>query len=109
MKSRHRGTRVPAAALPGRCLTAYHPRSEEHTSELQSRFDLVCRLLLEKKNDTGEGNPLTAYFLLKQGRFVCTDYVLDTDFTGGCNATADRDLEHGADTASQGPHIEDFG
>src|SRR5207249_12015082 len=28
-------------------------RSEEHTSELQSRFDLVCRLLLEKKNDSG--------------------------------------------------------
>src|SRR5438105_12902763 len=26
------------------------PRSEEHTSELQSRVDLVCRLLLEKKN-----------------------------------------------------------
>src|SRR5438105_9643269 len=25
------------------------PRSEEHTSELQSRVDLVCRLLLEKK------------------------------------------------------------
>src|SRR5699024_12688657 len=29
---------------------ADNPRSEEHTSELQSRFDLVCRLLLEKKN-----------------------------------------------------------
>src|SRR5699024_6285567 len=28
----------------------YDWRSEEHTSELQSRFDLVCRLLLEKKN-----------------------------------------------------------
>src|SRR5207249_11251312 len=27
----------------------FDPRSEEHTSELQSRFDLVCRLLLEKK------------------------------------------------------------
>src|SRR5437868_10423114 len=27
-------------------------RSEEHTSELQSRFDLVCRLLLEKKNQS---------------------------------------------------------
>src|SRR5699024_3282523 len=27
-------------------------RSEEHTSELQSRFDLVCRLLLAKKNET---------------------------------------------------------
>src|SRR3989440_8107924 len=26
-----------------------YPRSEEHTSELQSRSDLVCRLLLEKK------------------------------------------------------------
>src|SRR5699024_11486469 len=28
-------------------------RSEEHTSELQSRFDLVCRLLLEKKRNQG--------------------------------------------------------
>src|SRR5207249_10553801 len=36
------------------CLRAHRQleaaRSEEHTSELQSRFDLVCRLLLEKKN-----------------------------------------------------------
>src|SRR5207249_11116663 len=30
-------------------LFYYFHRSEEHTSELQSRFDLVCRLLLEKK------------------------------------------------------------
>src|SRR5699024_9304413 len=30
-------------------VPAEHARSEEHTSELQSRFDLVCRLLLEKK------------------------------------------------------------
>src|SRR5204862_8094310 len=29
-----------------------HGRSEEHTSELQSRRDLVCRLLLEKKNES---------------------------------------------------------
>src|SRR6266568_5223352 len=28
-----------------------HPRSEEHTSELQSQFHLVCRLLLEKKKE----------------------------------------------------------
>src|SRR5207247_5974182 len=28
-----------------------HRRSEEHTSELQSRVELVCRLLLEKKNE----------------------------------------------------------
>src|SRR5687768_18481279 len=31
------------------CLTKPLPRSEEHTSELQSRLHLVCRLLLEKK------------------------------------------------------------
>src|SRR5207249_7430788 len=30
-------------------LEKQRDRSEEHTSELQSRFDLVCRLLLEKK------------------------------------------------------------
>src|SRR5690625_5680529 len=30
--------------------TTITPRSEEHTSELQSRGHLVCRLLLEKKN-----------------------------------------------------------
>src|SRR2546428_8826139 len=33
------------------CMTAMQLRSEEHTSELQSRSDLVCRLLLEKKNE----------------------------------------------------------
>ena len=32
------------------CLKFGTMRSEEHTSELQSRSDLVCRLLLEKKN-----------------------------------------------------------
>src|SRR5207249_8977946 len=38
-------------------------RSEEHTSELQSRFDLVCRLLLEKKKIIKYklSNPLGAY------------------------------------------------
>src|SRR3712207_7291582 len=50
----------------GRCATApagplgrprREPRSEEHTSELQSRQYLVCRLLLEKKkNETGLGS-----------------------------------------------------
>src|SRR5699024_12012049 len=36
-----------SASMGGQSQT--QPRSEEHTSELQSRFDLVCRLLLEKK------------------------------------------------------------
>src|SRR5699024_11756298 len=34
---------------PSPFRNAWLVRSEEHTSELQSRFDLVCRLLLEKK------------------------------------------------------------
>src|SRR2546430_11373451 len=32
----------------------FFPRSEEHTSELQSQSNLVCRLLLEKKKNTGD-------------------------------------------------------
>src|SRR2546428_7175161 len=45
---------VPLAAVPpgtvfGQFGIAPGTRSEEHTSELQSRSDLVCRLLLEKK------------------------------------------------------------
>src|SRR6266496_4553401 len=35
---------------PRRLQCSRQPRSEEHTSELQSRRDLVCRLLLEKTN-----------------------------------------------------------
>src|SRR5699024_11370535 len=35
----------------GRLVMLQNLRSEEHTSELQSRFDLVCRLLLEKKKN----------------------------------------------------------
>src|SRR5207248_10207976 len=43
--------RRPATRIR-RCLPPPPPsrRSEEHTSELQSPYDLVCRLLLEKKN-----------------------------------------------------------
>src|SRR5699024_12441908 len=40
----------PRWSRPRQCISPGYPRSEEHTSELQSRFDLVCRLLLEKKN-----------------------------------------------------------
>src|SRR5438034_7425321 len=40
--------RTPSSRAPRRAP----PRSEEHTSELQSHSDLVCRLLLEKKKHT---------------------------------------------------------
>src|SRR5699024_12802393 len=43
-----------ALLFMARCAAAAmsSARSEEHTSELQSRFDLVCRLLLETKKDS---------------------------------------------------------
>src|SRR5205809_5305294 len=44
------GVRVRAGRA-GRCRRADVHRSEEHTSELQSRLHLVCRLLLEKKKN----------------------------------------------------------
>src|SRR5699024_12712815 len=43
------GTAVPVREAVRRTARGSAGRSEEHTSELQSRFDLVCRLLLEKK------------------------------------------------------------
>src|SRR3712207_8879455 len=42
---------------PPRRSGATRPRSEEHTSELQSRQYLVCRLLLEKKKKTHTHHP----------------------------------------------------
>src|SRR5699024_12848639 len=46
--------RLPVCRPHVRPLTSLPARSEEHTSELQSRFDLVCRLLLEKKNQQND-------------------------------------------------------
>src|SRR5438067_5109495 len=48
-----RSLSIPASSLfsAGEKGKACFMRSEEHTSELQSRFDLVCRLLLEKKKN----------------------------------------------------------
>src|SRR5438067_7439557 len=43
--------------LSGPFQNQHFARSEEHTSELQSRFDLVCRLLLEKKKKTTMKTP----------------------------------------------------
>src|SRR5690349_25042114 len=46
-KTAHYKEGTPVAGILGVCFNDV--RSEEHTSELQSRRDLVCRLLLEKK------------------------------------------------------------
>src|SRR2546427_8141705 len=51
---RQRLEKHPAVSAAGqaRVFLEALPRSEEHTSELQSQSNLVCRLLLEKKKDT---------------------------------------------------------
>src|SRR2546422_6491922 len=50
------GVLLAALALSVAIVLAF--RSEEHTSELQSRLHLVCRLLLEKKKSDPEYDPL---------------------------------------------------
>src|SRR5260370_26826760 len=46
------------------------PRSEEHTSELQSHLNLVCRLLLEKKKILYEMNKSDKLMHLKQAKYT---------------------------------------
>src|SRR5476649_2789239 len=50
---------VPMAVIRVRISWDARMRSEEHTSELQSHSDLVCRLLLEKKKHYDRNNPET--------------------------------------------------
>src|SRR2546426_6020677 len=60
--------RLSCAPSTPSCSTEGFPRSEEHTSELQSPCNLVCRLLLEKKKNTREvchaGPPLNRLSVL---------------------------------------------
>src|SRR2546429_2735126 len=51
------------------------PRSEEHTSELQSRLHLVCRLLLEKKKHDHEISKYTTSRPSRSRRGACNTYV----------------------------------
>src|SRR5438874_10002808 len=56
---RRNATELESAKLPSRPGILPEARSEEHTSELQSRRDLVCRLLLEKKKHAEERKETT--------------------------------------------------
>src|SRR5688572_32093021 len=55
LRARGNAPGVGAGAVINRCVSN---RSEEHTSELQSQSNLVCRLLLEKKNQNHNKRPL---------------------------------------------------
>src|SRR6266540_4655194 len=60
-------------AGPMRHVGRGNPRSEEHTSELQSHHDLVCRLLLEKKNK--QQDKLLAYIKKKKNFIIKTSHL----------------------------------
>src|SRR5438094_6578358 len=70
-RARAASSPVPASGRGGtggssrRRGRARKSRSEEHTSELQSPYDLVCRLLLEKKKETTGCNPYAISSLTK--------------------------------------------
>src|SRR5690242_20833353 len=55
--SGNRGVRINGAGKSGAGIS----RSEEHTSELQSHVNLVCRLLLEKKKKLSPRSDMTKY------------------------------------------------
>src|SRR5207248_4123407 len=62
-------------------------RSEEHTSELQSPYDLVCRLLLEKKKQihcTGPPWPSQPLNRSAQSCYLASSCHILSDFSGNC-------------------------
>src|SRR5437867_5233131 len=63
---------VGAIVLECTNMPPYAARSEEHTSELQSPYDLVCRLLLEKKKKKIESESLA----------VCRTMVIESNVFG---------------------------
>src|SRR6266536_2708441 len=81
-----RSTPPPRTTSPPRPRPCgrWPPRSEEHTSELQSRVDLVCRLLLEKKKLVLAVAALSGVSLLlgptRQTRVFHTCYPVDKQF-----------------------------
>src|SRR5437870_8659909 len=69
----------------GNEVTVWNRRSEEHTSELQSRGHLVCRLLLEKKKETD--------YVKVRGTLATQHVLIDTlfrlDFLAGLPLVSD--------------------
>src|SRR5256886_11438386 len=82
-----------APAIPA--SSAARPRSEEHTSELQSQSNLVCRLLLEKKHLRLDRVVLEHHRdVAVLGRPVVDDLVTDPELTVGDVLEADDHPEY---------------
>src|SRR5437867_5335485 len=66
-------------------------RSEEHTSELQSPYDLVCRLLLEKKNNDQSDLKVFYFinFITETDAILCSEWTYTVpDFYPGYSSSA---------------------
>src|SRR5207237_7656239 len=82
----HRCSKSGISAITGGKRRSPSPttgRSEEHTSELQSHLNLVCRLLLEKKNNT-----LYEYQQMTTKRPTDGATRRSLDYTRCCNRTS---------------------
>src|SRR5256885_10920859 len=89
----YRGNGITVAVVDTGVDTNHTARSEEHTSELQSPCNLVCRLLLEKKKATSNGTATSTKPKLKTNpnRRLPAPSIRDTP---SChNASAQRSLE----------------
>src|SRR2546422_6854204 len=67
VRARGRAAHHREGSAQGHRAEGPQARSEEHTSELQSRLHLVCRLLLEKKKKNREG---TQYVIITSSRAI---------------------------------------
>src|SRR2546430_5769495 len=76
------------------CAVCQTSRSEEHTSELQSQSNLVCRLLLEKKKKIRRGGRIaTATSLLRTVLSINTICYVDDGKSRGWDAPGGSDRE----------------
>src|SRR5690554_7534412 len=102
----HPGQKINTVKPIIKTQTAYSTRSEEHTSELQSRPHLVCRLLLEKKKTEHveiEQTEILDVLLVELGHV----HPLDSCLHDRCTTTPRRVRYHDpsrvhGDTARQG-------
>src|SRR2546430_98714 len=81
-----------------------HPRSEEHTSELQSQSNLVCRLLLEKKKAMAKAGKGLLEGTLQAGTSAVSDKLLDLVGLGGKSA-ADKGKDNRDYLADEFPEL----
>src|SRR5437868_6860489 len=74
------------------CAQVTVVRSEEHTSELQSRFDLVCRLLLEKKKKITTPHPVFFIYSMLPPPPTSTLFPYTTLFRSAVDVAAEGEM-----------------